>query len=293
MRCLALVIAYDGTAYHGFQSQCAAHGPTIQGSLEETWYRLFSETLRFIPAGRTDAGVHAAGQVVSFRTSSRIPTDKIGKAMNSLLPRDIRILEVWETEKDFSARINACWKRYDYWVDNRRVPDVFVRRFAYHEPVTLNLEAMRWAAQGLEGCHNFQAFAAAHGASRSFERTLSHCHITEERGLLKMSFVGDGFLYNMVRIMAGTLVAFGRKTQNLLLKNSEESGANGTAVAQTITEAVQGILISRDRARAGGTLAAHGLILTHVEYQGRRPSMVFEDLPVSVWEDRLLKPRRQ
>ncbi|MCL1851651.1 MAG: tRNA pseudouridine(38-40) synthase TruA [Peptococcaceae bacterium] len=297
-RCLALTVAYDGTGYHGFQVQCAEHGPTIQGSLEKVWFQLFEESIRFTPAGRTDAGVHAAGQVVSFRTGARIPTDKVGKAMNSLLPRDIRVLEVWETRADFNARFSACWKRYDYWVDNRRVPDVFMRRNAYHEPVPLNLAAMRWEAKALIGRHNFRAFAASHGASRHYERTLSHCMVFEEEnrffeerterrfseecGLLRMSFVGDGFLYHMVRIIAGTLVGCSR-----------EEPLGEFRVRQTGKEAetMAAVLASRDRTHAGETLPPHGLILRHVEYQARRPSDVFADLPDSEWEESLVAPR--
>jgi tRNA pseudouridine38-40 synthase len=281
MRSLALVIAYDGTEYHGFQLQCAAHGPTVQGSIEAAWLQLFDEPIRLTPAGRTDAGVHAAGQVASFSSCSRIPTDKIGKAMNSLLPRDIRVLEAWETEEGFNARFSAQWKRYEYWVDNRPVPDVFVRRYAYHEPVALDREAMKKAAQALVGRHNFRAFAAAGGTSRTFERTLSHCHIEEERDLLKMSFVGDGFLYNMVRIMAGTLVAFGKASRIDLSKRKGVAGKDD----------VQEIIKSQNRTCAGDTLPARGLTLRHVEYQARRPSMVFTDLPASAWEDQIVKPQ--
>ncbi|MCL1916967.1 MAG: tRNA pseudouridine(38-40) synthase TruA [Peptococcaceae bacterium] len=322
MRYLALTLAYDGAAYHGFQIQCAAHGPTIQGTLEATWFTLFGETIRVTPAGRTDAGVHAAGQVVSFPSESRIPTDKIGKAMNSLLPRDIRVLEAWETGEDFNARFSACWKRYDYWIDNRSVPDVFARRYAHHEPVALDKEAMRRTAQALVGRHNFRAFAAAAAAAgsvtphgvRNFERTLSHCCITEEHGLLKMSFVGDGFLYNMVRIMAGTLLAFGkvsrkasRKTQTAQRVEFEQYQASpclspclGPCLSKiqhtqicsgTEAEALQEILASQDRTRAGDTLPPHGLVLKHVEYRARCPSMVFADLPASDWENQLVAPR--
>ena len=314
MRDLALALAYDGAAYHGFQIQCAAHGPTIQGSLEATWSTLFGETIRVTPAGRTDAGVHAARQVVSFPSASRIPTDKIGKAMNSLLPRDIRVLDAWETREDFNARFSACWKRYDYWVDNRSVPDVFARRYAYHEPVALNREAMMRAAQALVGRHNYRAFAAAEsakpqrnfqgitqgGTPRNFERTLSHCHIAEERGLLKISFIGDGFLYNMVRIMTGTLVAFGKASRKTrIIQNPHtEVQAHTEAVqahekALNEAEAVREILASQDRTRAGDTLPPHGLVLQHVEYQARCPSAVFADLPVSAWENQLVVPRER
>jgi tRNA pseudouridine38-40 synthase len=161
-----------------------------------------------------------------------------------------------------------------------------MRRFAHHEPVPLDTESMKIAAQALEGRHNFRAFTAAgeiasrapesQGKRPDFVRILSHCHIAEEDGLLKMSFVGNGFLYNMVRILAGTLVSIGRQ------KNKESFHAP--------VETIRMILQSQDRTRAGATLPPHGLILRHVEYQLRKPSAVFADLPETSWEQLLTAP---
>jgi len=278
MRSIRLIIAYDGTAFHGFQRQRAEHGPTIQQSLETVWKCLFEENVHFVPAGRTDAGVHARAQVVSFQTAARIPLAKIPKAMNSLLEPDIRILQAEAAEADFNARYSAYWKRYDYWVDNNPIADVFTRRFAYHVPVSLDQTLMARAAAHLEGRHDFRAFAAAGGASKTFIRTLSHCQVAEANGLIRITCVGDGFLYNMVRILAGTLINLGAwKTQN---------ASQDTVRAE---EKIEEILASRDRTRAGKTVPARGLALTHVEYDRRKPSLVYPDLKPSIWEESLVR----
>ena len=140
MRNILLRLAYDGTNYHGFQRQPAIHGRTIQGELERVWKKLFAEEIKIITAGRTDTGVHAAGQVVNFFTKARIPYNKIPKAMNSILPDDIRILEAQVVSEEFNARKNAKWKRYDYRIDNSPIPDVFSRLYALHEPLPLNIK---------------------------------------------------------------------------------------------------------------------------------------------------------
>lgn len=257
MRNIRLTIAYDGTNYHGFQRQPEFHGPTIQGTLEKVWQELVGEEIRIYTAGRTDTGVHAAGQVVNFFSESRIPEEKIPKAFNSLLPRDIRILEAGTESDEFNARKSARWKRYDYLIDNRPIPDVFKRLYACHEPVALNVAQMQEAGRLLEGKHNFKAFAAAGGASKTFERTLFLCRVVleEERfksgGLVRITCIGDGFLYNMVRIIAGTLL---------------EVGKGRIAPAD-----IPAIIASQDRTRAGETAPAHGLTLTYVHYGEESP----------------------
>ena len=157
MRNILLRLAYDGTHYHGFQRQPEEHGSTVQGELEKAWKKLFVEEIKVTTAGRTDTGVHAAGQVINFKSEVRIPQDKIPKALNSILPADIRILESQEAAEDFNARMSARWKRYDYRIDNRRIPDVFTRLYALHEPVPLDIQKMQEAASLMEGRHNFRA----------------------------------------------------------------------------------------------------------------------------------------
>lgn len=255
LRNVRLKLAYDGTHYHGFQRQPEFHGPTIQGTLEAVWKKLVEEEVTLNTAGRTDTGVHAAGQVVNYSTSVRIPDNKIPKAFNSLLPRDIRILEAETVSEDFHARFSARWKRYDYWIDNHSIQDVFSRLYALHEPVPLNLQWMQEAATYLEGRHNFKAFSSAGGNSKTFERTLYVCRVVEENGLLRVTCIGDGFLYNMVRILVGTLVFVGKGR----IKPSE----------------IPDILLSQNRRRGGPTALALGLTLSYVHYGDETPKNIF------------------
>lgn len=256
MRNICLMIAYDGTAYHGFQRQPEFHGPTIQGTLEKVWLKLVGEEVHIYTAGRTDTGVHAAGQVTNFASEARIPADKIPKAFNSLLPRDIRVLQAQEVDPEFNARRSAHWKRYDYRIDNNPIPDVFQRLYALHEPIPLNGQAMQKAAALLEGYHNFKAFAAAGGSSKTFERNLYRCRVTSEKRHLRITCIGDGFLYNMVRIIAGTLLEVGKN--------------------RISPEDIPSVIASQDRKRAGETAPAHGLTLTYVHYGLETPAEIFK-----------------
>jgi tRNA pseudouridine38-40 synthase len=257
MRNVRLKVAYDGTYYHGFQRQPEFHGPTIQGTLEAIWKKLVEEEVTLNTAGRTDTGVHAAGQVVNYLTSIRIPDDKIPKAFNSLLPRDIRILEAETAPEDFHARFSARWKRYDYRIDNHPIPDVFSRLYTLHEPIPLNLKKMQEAARYLEGRHNFKAFAAAGGVSKTFERTLYVCRVEKDKGLLRITCIGDGFLYNMVRIIAGTLIFVGK--------------------GRIQPEDIPDILLSQNRKRGGVTALAQGLTLSYVHYGEELPGAIFPE----------------
>lgn len=258
MRNILLRLAYDGTNYHGFQRQPEEHGQTIQGELERAWKKLFAEEIRVVTAGRTDTGVHAAGQVINFFSETRIPQEKIPKAVNSILPDDIRILSANEVQEDFNARRSAKWKRYDYRIDNRRIPDVFTRLYALHEPVPLDVDNMQKAARYLEGRHNFKAFAAAGSSAKSFVRTLYHCKVSKQDELITVTCIGDGFLYNMVRILTGTLLYVGK----------------GRIRPEKILE----IIDTGERPKAGKTVSARGLTLTYVHYDGSKPSDIFTDI---------------
>ncbi|NLI94017.1 MAG: tRNA pseudouridine(38-40) synthase TruA [Peptococcaceae bacterium] len=268
MRNILLRLAYDGTNYHGFQRQPEEHGRTIQGELERVWKKLFAEEIKVVTAGRTDTGVHAAGQVVNFRSDARIPLEKIPKALNSLLPLDIRIIEAREVPEDFNARTSAKWKRYDYRIDNGRIPHVFTRLYTLHEPVPLDVLKMQTAATYLEGKHNFKAFVAAGSSAKSFVRTLSHCKVSQQGELITITCIGNGFLYNMVRIITGTLLYVGK--------------------GKIQTDAIPSILDSGQRAQAGKTVPAAGLTLTMVNYELVRPSEVFEDIEENQIEELLL-----
>lgn len=267
MRNILLRLAYDGTNYHGFQSQPEEHGQTIQGELERAWKKLFAEEIRVVTAGRTDTGVHAAGQVINIRSGARIPQEKIPKAVNSILPNDIRILEARDVPEDFNARRSAKWKRYDYRIDNGPVSNVFTRLYTLHEPAPLNIVQMQHAAAYLEGRHNFRAFAAAGSSAKSFVRTLYHCKVRRQEHYITITCIGDGFLYNMVRIIAGTLLYVGK--------------------GKILPGDIPSILHSGDRTLAGKTASAAGLTLMMVNYDGIKPSAVFADMEENHIEDML------
>lgn len=257
MRNICLRLSYDGTAYHGFQRQPEFHGPTIQGSLELAWKKMAGEEITLNTAGRTDKGVHATGQVVNFESAARIPDDKIPKAMNSLLPRDIRILKAESVEEGFHARYSAKWKRYDYTIDNRPIADVFTRLYTLHEPIPLRVGEMKRAALLLEGKHNFKAFCSAGGVTKTFERTLYVCRVQEKAGVIRITCIGNGFLYNMVRIIAGTLINVGK----------------GWLRAEAIPDILQGM----ERKHAGVTAQPQGLTLSYVHYGEETPYDIFPE----------------
>ena len=226
--------------------------------MEAVWHELTGEEVVFTTAGRTDTGVHAAGQVVNFHSNTRIPRQKIPKAFNSLLPHDIRILAAEDVSADFNARHDAKWKRYDYRIDNRPIPDVFQRLYALHEPIPLERKLMQEAARFLEGTHDFRAFAASGTASKTFTRTLYRCAVRPEAGLLCVTCIGDGFLYNMVRIIVGTLLDVGK--------------------GRLRPDEIPAIIASGERKRARETAPPQGLTLTHVHYGPEMPWEVFPDL---------------
>jgi tRNA pseudouridine38-40 synthase len=249
-----LVVEYDGTALCGWQRQ--DNGPTVQGHLETALAALLTHEVAVAGASRTDAGVHARGQVASFRTERAIPLHGIRRGLNSLLPPAIAIAEASEAPDDFHPRFSATGKHYRYLVLTRddRMPRW--RDRAWHRPGGLDLAAMRRAATALVGEHDFAAFRAAGCTARHTVRRIEDIAIAElaadssDRGLVAMDVRGNAFLRNMVRILAGTLV---------------EVGA-GRRSAEQVAE----ILASRDRTRAGSTAPARGLELISVRYDGRK-----------------------
>ena len=254
MRHIRLVVEYDGTALCGWQRQ--DNGPTVQGHLEAALAALLTHEVAVAGASRTDAGVHARGQVASFRTERAIPLHGIRRGLNSLLPPAIAIAEASEAPDDFHPRFSATGKHYRYLVLTRGERMPRWRDRAWHRPGGLDLAAMRHAATALIGEHDFAAFRAAGCTARHTVRRIEDIAIAEvaadpsDRGLVAMDVRGNAFLRNMVRILAGTLV---------------EVGAGGRAAEQ-----VAEILASRDRTRAGITAPAHGLELISVRYDGRK-----------------------
>jgi tRNA pseudouridine38-40 synthase len=240
-------VEYDGTRYLGWQLQ--ARGPTIQAAFEAALEALTGEAIRVIASGRTDAGVHARGQVVSFRTDSSIPAGRFAAALNAHLPPDIVVLSAEEADPDFHARYDARAKHYRYVILNRRARPALDRQRVYHVVARLDVDAMQRAADRLVGRHDFRSFASVDPlrAHRSAERELFVASVRRDGDRIRFDFVADGFLYNMARCIAGTLVKIGR-------------GRWGE-------DAVPRILQARDRRQAGPNLPPRGLTLMRVYYR--------------------------
>lgn len=239
------VIQYEGTRYRGWQVQGNTEN-TIQGKLETLLFRMAGTSVEVHGSGRTDAGVHAAGQVISFRCSSGRSTEEIRKYMNRYLPEDIAVLSVEEAEPRFHARLHAVRKTYVYRIWNSETPDVFGRRFLTRVEEPLDVDAMRAAAVFLCGTHDYRAFCSLKRFKKSTVRTVEEIRIRQEGSMIELMFVGNGFLYHMVRILTGTLTEVG-----LGLRDADS---------------VKDILESRDRTSAGRLMPPEGLMLMNVEY---------------------------
>lgn len=244
MRNIKAIIEYEGTNYHGFQKQVDI--PTIQAKLESCLMRVLKEDIKVQGAGRTDSGVHALGQVINFKTSSNIPVNRIPQAINSLLPRDIVVKEAKEMDLDFHAQYNSTGKHYIYKVYNNRTPSVFHRNYAYFVPINLDEELFRKGCLEFIGTHNFKGFSASATSVKNFERTIYSLDLIRDGALWEVHVKGNGFLYNMVRIIVGTLLFI----------------AQGKRDLKCIEEALR----TQDRSLAGKTVPAHGLYLQEVYY---------------------------
>ncbi len=247
-RCIKLTVAYDGTHYHGWQTQPT--GPTIQSSLEAAIKSICGETVHIIGSGRTDAGVHAWGQVASFHTHSNLPADVFRKALNATLPEDIVVRHACDVPRSFRPINDALSKRYRYVLQPGRINDPFALRQAWFVKRILDVESMQQAAQALIGEHDFAAFQATGSPRQSTVRTMLDAtvklHDAEERCKIFIEVEATGFLYNMVRIIAGTLVEIGQ--------------------GKRPAESMAAIIASCDRLQAGMTAPAHGLYLLQVHY---------------------------
>ena len=247
MRNFKLVIEYDGTGYHGWQRQ--SNTCTIQGTIEDALKRMTGQSVTLIGSGRTDAGVHARGQVANFRLETRLTSDVFANGLNSLLPADIVIKDCATVDESFHARFDAQGKVYDYCILNRPTPAALFRRYAWHIKKPLDLDAMRKAMLCLEGEHEFSAFEGA-GSPRSHAvRTVIDLKLTgkDADGYVVFSIEADGFLRHMVRNIVGTLVDVG--------------------LGKISPKTFEDILISKDRKQAGITAPAHGLFLREVKYK--------------------------
>jgi tRNA pseudouridine38-40 synthase len=245
MRNIKLTIEYDGTRYHGWQIQ--PNSNTIQGILQEKIGVITGERMSLIASGRTDAGVHALGQVANFRTESRIPLEGIRDGVNSLTPGDIAIRNVEEMSDDFHARFDAKSKLYEYRILNRLVPSPLERTFSWHIAHRLDLKRMRQAGETLLGTHDFSSFRSAQSDNLNPVRTFMTLEIRRAGGhTISIQMRADAFLKHMARNIVGTLVDAGRKRMD--------------------PDDMREILDARDRRRAGMTAPPHGLFLVEVDY---------------------------
>ncbi len=241
-----LIVEYDGTDYCGWQRQI--NGPSVQQTLEEALSRLTGEEIAVTGSSRTDAGVHAMGLCAHFDSATRIPPEKIAFALNTMLPEDIRIRESALAPQGFHARYAACGKVYRYRFFNSRHASAIGRQYAAHVPLALDVELMNREAQALCGTHDFEAFAASGSVVKSTVRTIYRVQVVRSGDEVTLFVLGDGFLYNMVRIIAGTLMEVGT--------GKREPGAIEKAIA------------SKDRLALGQTAPAKGLTLMRVLYGG-------------------------
>ncbi len=241
-----MTVAYDGSRYRGWQSQKSTD-VTIQGKLDQVFSELEGRKVEVQGSGRTDAGVHALGQVASVRLTVEKSIPEIMEYVNHYLPDDIGITEMEEAPERFHARLSAQRKTYCYRIFNSVAPNVFERKWMCRIPEPLDLEKMRQGAGYLEGTHDFAAFCTRHQKKKSSVRTIYRLEILSEGAEVDIRITGNGFLHNMVRIIAGTLVEIGQGRREPL------------EIKQLLEEGI--------REQAGVTMPARGLILQSVEYE--------------------------
>jgi len=247
LRNIRMEIEYDGTNYCGWQIQSRNFSKkSIQQVLEQTLKKILHEKVKLIASGRTDAGVHAQGQVANFYSKSIIPLEKLQRSLNALLPDDIVVKKVALAPLDFHARFQAKSKLYRYTIINRNVPSVFMRQQALFYPYPLNLKLMRQEAKALLGRHNLKAFQAAGKKEKSTTKEIKYISIQKNNDIITIDIEADGFLHHMARNIVGTLIEIGR----------------GRFPKGTIKQ----LLKLKDRKKAGPTAAACGLCLMKVNY---------------------------
>jgi tRNA pseudouridine38-40 synthase len=247
LRNIRLTLQYDGTNYFGWQRQ-ASTCATIQTIVEKTLGNILQEKVHIIAAGRTDTGVHARQQIANFKTSNLISLLKLKHALNSLLPDDIRVAAISIVPLNFHSRFNAREKTYQYTILNRPYADVFFRNLVYHYGIAkLDISRMRAAARLLVGRHDFTSFrATGTNRSKSNVRMIKRINISQKDGLIVIQVTGEGFLYKMVRGIAGTLIEIGR--------------------GKLPIQSIRSILSAKNRTHAGPTAPASGLCLLRVKY---------------------------
>lgn len=245
MRNIKLKIEYDGKDFNGWQKQ--PNKLNIQGEIERAIKDITGEETELIASGRTDAGVHALGQVANFKTNSNIPVEKIPIALNTKLKRSVRILEAIEVEERFHSRYNCKQKTYRYVINNSENGTAIYRNLEYNFSQKLDVEKMNKASKYFIGEHDFKGFKASGTSSKSSIRTIYEAKVYKDNEKVIIELTGNGFLYNMVRIISGTLVEVG--------------------IGKIKPEEIAEIINSKDRTKAGKTLPPNGLYLVKVEYE--------------------------
>lgn len=244
MRNIKLTIEYDGKDFNGWQKQ--PNKLNIQGEIERAIGQITGEEIELIGSGRTDAGVHSLGQVANFKTNSEIPIEKLALAINSKLKKSIVIKKAEEVEERFHSRYSVHSKKYRYIINNSPTGTAVYRELEYQFPIKLDVEKMKKAAKYFEGEHDFAGFKASGTSSKNSVRKIFKAEVFEKDERVYIELTGSGFLYNMVRIIAGTLLDVG--------------------IGKIEPEEIPDIINSKDRKRAGRTLPAVGLYLVEVNY---------------------------
>ena len=245
MKRIKLTVAYDGTDYCGWQIQ--PNGITVEEVLNKALSRLTGEDIAVTGASRTDAGVHAEGNVAVFDTASTILPGRFSYAVNTLLPEDVVVVKSEEVAADWHPRYQESVKTYAYHILNREMPDPVRRKYVWHVNCPLDLEKMRTAAEYLTGEHDFKSFCSVHTGAKTTVRTIYSMDVERSGEVITIRVSGNGFLYNMVRIITGTLVEAGRGFRQ--------------------PESVKELLDADERGKAGPTAPAQGLLLESIEYR--------------------------
>ncbi|HSQ87212.1 tRNA pseudouridine(38-40) synthase TruA [Romboutsia sp.] len=243
MKNLKVTIQYNGANYCGWQKQPDSLG--IQGTIEKAIYEITKEEVKLVGSGRTDAGVHALGQVANFKLESSIPAEKIPNALNAKLPKDISIIACTEVDDEFHSRYSAKGKRYRYLIYNSMYRSPIYKDTSYHVRYDLDFEKMCQEAKFLIGQYDFKGFMSSGSSVTDTVRTIYDITLEKQEDLIILEVEGNGFLYNMVRIIVGTLVDIGRGR---------------------INESLKEIINSKNRGKCGHTAPAHGLFLKKVDY---------------------------
>lgn len=252
-----LVVEYDGTDFHGFQFQPQLR--TVAGTLEGALCALFHAEISIAAAGRTDAGVHATGQVVSFKTPRQFPIERLALALNATLPHDVSVRDAAFADKDFSARFDAYERIYEYIILNRPMPSAVLRRWTHHVHRPIEDELLMRAGQEYLGTHDYLAFCGVLPEFGGTDRTVNSFEIERHGDLVRVRIAAEGFLHRMVRIAMGTAIE--------------------VATHRRPPDEIPGIIASKDRRRAGYTAPASGLYLAGARYRTfdsyNRPELVY------------------